>query len=95
MRTEGQAGRELQVHGIGPLVRFLLDHDLVDRLHLLVFPVIVGAGRAPVPDNAHGPGLALDRSRTTGSGVEISVYRPVGRAQFGEVSRPQWPPSHD
>jgi hypothetical protein len=27
------------------IVRFLLEHDLADRLNLLVFPVIVGAGR--------------------------------------------------
>src|SRR5918992_387252 len=38
-------GRELQVHGSGRLVRFLLEYELVDRLNLLVFPVIVGAGR--------------------------------------------------
>jgi dihydrofolate reductase len=38
-------GGELQVHGSGQLVRFLLENDLVDRLNLLVFPVIVGAGR--------------------------------------------------
>jgi dihydrofolate reductase len=78
-------GRELQVHGSGQLVRFLLEHDLVDRLNLLVFPVIVGAGRRLFADSAQTTGLALDRSRTTGSGVEISVYRPLGRAEVGEV----------
>jgi dihydrofolate reductase len=84
-KLKDQEGRELQVHGSGQLVRFLLDHDLVDRLHLLVFPVIVGAGQRLFADNAQATGLALDRSRTTGSGVEISVYRPVGPAQFGSV----------
>jgi dihydrofolate reductase len=78
-------GRELQVHGSGALVRFLLDHDLVDRLNLLVFPVIVGAGRRLFPDSGMATGLALDESRTTGSGVTISVYRPTGRAEFGQV----------
>jgi dihydrofolate reductase len=55
-------GRELQVHGSGTLVRFLLDNDLVDRLNLLVFPVIVGAGRRLFPDQGIATGLAL-RSR--------------------------------
>ena len=78
-------GRELQVHGSGQLVRFLLDHDLVDRLNLLVFPVIVGAGRRLFPENGVATSLALNESRTTPSGVTISVYRPTGRAEFGEV----------
>ena len=78
-------GGELQVHGSGQLVRFLLEHDLVDRLNLLVFPVIVGAGRRLFSDSGIATGLALDESRTTPSGVTISVYRPTGRPEFGEV----------
>ena len=78
-------GRELQVHGSGRLVQFLLDNNLVDRLNLLVFPVIVGAGRRLFPDSGIATGLALDESRTTKSGVTISVYRPTGRPEFGEV----------
>ena len=81
-------GGELQVHGSGQLVRFLLDNELVDRLNLLVFPVIVGAGRRLFPETGIATGLALDESRTTPSGVTISVYRPKGRPEFGtaEVS---------
>jgi len=82
---KGRDGRELQVHGSGALVRFLLENDLVDRLNLLVFPVVVGAGRRLFPDSGIATGLALDESRTTGSGVTVSVYRPTGRPQFGEV----------
>jgi dihydrofolate reductase len=78
-------GRELQVHGSGKLVQYLLDNDLVDRLNLMVFPVIVGAGRRLFPESGPATGLALDESRTTASGVTISVYRPIGRAVFGEV----------
>jgi dihydrofolate reductase len=78
-------GRELQVHGSGKLVQFLLANDLVDRLNLLVFPVIVGAGRRLFPDSGIATGLALEESRTTPSGVAISVYRPSGRPEFGTV----------
>jgi dihydrofolate reductase len=76
-------GRELQVHGSGQLVRFLLANDLVDRLNLMVFPVIVGAGRRLFPDQGIATGLALDESRTTPSGVTISVCRPTGPPEFG------------
>jgi dihydrofolate reductase len=82
---KGREGRELQVHGSGELVRFLLENELVDRLNLLVFPVIVGAGRRLFPESGLATGLALDESRTTPSGVTISVYRPTGRPEFGSA----------
>jgi dihydrofolate reductase len=78
-------GRELQVHGSGRLVQSLLANDLVDRLNLLVFPVIVGAGRRLFPDSGIATGLALEESRNTPSGVAISVYRPRGRPEFGSM----------
>jgi dihydrofolate reductase len=84
-RLKAQPGRELQVHGSGALVRSLLEHDLLDELRLLVFPVIVGAGRRLFPDAGPATGLALAESRATPSGVSILVYRPTGRATFGEV----------
>jgi dihydrofolate reductase len=78
-------GRELQVHGSGQLVRFLLENDLLDHLNLLTFPVIVGAGRRLFPESGIATGLSLDESRTTPSGVTISVYRPTGRPEFGSL----------
>ena len=84
-QLKGRDGRELQVHGSGRLVQSLLANDLVDRLNLIVFPVIVGAGRRLFPESGIATGLALDESRTTPSGVAISVYRPSGRPEFGSV----------
>jgi dihydrofolate reductase len=78
-------GRELQVHGSGRLLRYLLDHDLVDELNLVTFPVIVGAGRRLFADSPIATRLTLEESRTTPSGVTIGVYRTAGRAEFGEI----------
>ena len=65
------------------LVRWLLDHDLVDELTLLTYPVVVGQGRRLFPDS--GPDLALElvESGATASGVTIQVYRTTGRPQYG------------
>lgn len=78
-------GRELQVHGSGELVKLLLERDLVDQLNLLVFPVIVGAGRRLFADSGIATGLTVEEARTTPSGVSILVYRPTGRPAFGSV----------
>src|SRR5215208_7157975 len=74
---------ELQVVGSLSLVRLLLDHDLVDEITLLTYPVVVGQGRRLFPDS--GPDLALElvESRATASGVTIQVYRTAGRPQYG------------
>lgn len=78
-------GREIQVHGSGELLRWLLERDLVDELNLEIFPVVVGAGMRLFPE--HGPthGLTLVESRSTPSGVVLQTYRPEGRAAFADV----------
>jgi dihydrofolate reductase len=77
---------ELQVHGSGALIRWLLDNQLVDELALLICPVVVGQGTRLFPDT--GPDLALDLvdSRSTPKGVTIQVYRPTGRPQYETVT---------
>jgi dihydrofolate reductase len=75
-------GGELQVHGSGVLVRWLLENDLVDEMNLLIVPVVLGQGTRLFPDA--GPDLALELvdSRTDSKGVTTQVYRPAGRPQY-------------
>jgi len=77
---------ELQVHGSGKLIRWLLDNDLVDEMNLLVCPVVVGQGTRLFPDI--GPDIALELvdSRATTKGVTIQVYRPTGRPQYATAT---------
>jgi len=75
-------GGELQVHGSGTLVRWLLENDLVDEMTLIVVPVVLGQGARLFP--ADGPDIALDliESRADSKGVTIQVYRPAGRPTY-------------
>jgi dihydrofolate reductase len=70
---------ELQVHGSGNLIRWLLDNRLVDEIILLIYPMIIGQGTRLFPEN--GPDAALDLvlSQSTPKGVTIQVYQPNGR----------------
>jgi dihydrofolate reductase len=81
-RLTAAPGGELQVHGSGTLVRWLLANDLVDEMTLLVIPVVVGQGVRLFPDD--GPDFALEvlDSRTDSKGVTIQVYRPAGRPDY-------------
>jgi dihydrofolate reductase len=83
---KAKPGGELQVHGSGALVRWLLDHQLVDEITLLVCPVVVGQGTRLFPDT--GPDIALDLvdSRSTPKGVSIQVYRPTGRPKYATAT---------
>jgi len=73
---------ELQVHGSGKLVRWLIDKQLVDEITLLTYPVIIGQGTRLFPDTGRDSALELVESRATSSGVTIQVYRPTGRPQY-------------
>jgi dihydrofolate reductase len=79
---KAKGGGELQVHGSGALVRWLLENDLVDELTLLVCPVIVGEGMRLFPES--GPDLALELvdSQTYPKGTTTQVYRPAGRPEY-------------
>jgi dihydrofolate reductase len=79
---KAKPGGELQVHGSGTLIRWLLERDLVDEMTLVVVPVVLGQGARLFP--ADGPDLALDlvSSRADTKGVTIQVYRPAGRPEY-------------
>jgi dihydrofolate reductase len=81
---KAKPGGELQVHGSGSLTRWLLEHDLVDELNLLVAPVVVGQGTRLFPDS--GPDLALDlvESRVFPKGITLQVYRSAGRPHYAD-----------
>jgi dihydrofolate reductase len=79
---KAKPGGELQVHGSGALIRWLMDHDLVDVINLFTYPVVVGQGTRLFPDTGPDRALELIESQTTPGGVIIQVYRPAGRPEY-------------
>ena len=79
---KAQPGREIQVHGSGVLMRWLLERDLVDELNLRISPVIVGDGLRLFPEKGQSHNLELVDSWSTKTGVLVQAYRPSGRATF-------------
>jgi dihydrofolate reductase len=79
---KAKPGGELQVHGSGALIRWLLENGLVDEMTLLVVPVVLGQGTRLFPDTGPDIALRLVDSRVDSKGVTIQVFRPAGRPEY-------------
>ena len=79
---KAKPGGELQVHGSGALIRWLLENELVDEINLLIVPVVVGQGTRLFPDAGSDIALDLVDSRAFPKGTTLQVYRPTGRPQY-------------
>jgi class 3 adenylate cyclase/dihydrofolate reductase len=75
-KLKARPGRELVVYGSPDLVDELLRHDLVDEYRLLLYPVILGAGKHLFRDRIDTHHLRLEGTRTFSSGVVLLTYVP-------------------
>ena len=65
---------DIVVHGSAQLVQSLIENDLVDELRLMVFPVVLGAGKRLFGETTDKKRLRLSSSTVVGDGVAIQVY---------------------
>ena len=73
-KVRDEVDGDIVVHGSGQLVQTLLENDLVDRWHLMVFPVVLGAGQRLFGETTAKKPLKLVSTETVGDGVTIAVY---------------------
>ena len=59
------------------LVRTLLEHDLVDELRLMVYPVVLGAGERLFGETSDKKPMRLIDTKTIGDGLAFLTYQPV------------------
>src|SRR3954447_8022214 len=71
--------RDIVVHGSPQLAQTLIEHGLVDELRLMVYPVIVGAGKRLFAGTSRKQNLHLVDTKTFGDGIHVLVYRPANR----------------
>jgi dihydrofolate reductase len=58
------------------LVQALLEHDLLDELRLMLFPVVLGSGKRLFTASGKKP-LQLTDAKTVGAGIQVLTYRPA------------------
>ena len=70
-------GKDILVAGSAQLVQTLMDHDLVDELRLMVFPVVLGKGKRLFNNTNDKHGLQLVEAKPVGTeGVLTLIYHP-------------------
>ena len=78
-RLRDEHSGDIVVHGSAQLAQTLLEHDLVDELRLMVFPVVLGSGKRLFGDMADKKTLRLVDSKVVGDGVAILTYQQQAR----------------
>lgn len=73
-KLKDQVDGVILVAGSAQLVQGLVEHDLVDELRLMVFPVLLGSGKRLFGEHADKKPLRLVDSRTVGDGIELQTY---------------------
>jgi dihydrofolate reductase len=76
-RLKQEQDGDIVVHGSPQLVQTLLDHDLVDELRLMVFPVVLGSGKRLFGETSDKKPLRLTDTKVVGDGVAILTYQPA------------------
>jgi dihydrofolate reductase len=86
-RLKREMNGDLVVHGSIRLARTLVEHDLVDELRLMVYPVVLGSGERLFGETSDKRPLRLVATGTVGDGVAILTYQPVRDAAQGVAER--------
>jgi dihydrofolate reductase len=73
-KLRDEADGDVVVHGSAQLAQALIEHDLVDELRLMVFPVVLGPGKRLFGDPGEKKTLRLVDSKVVGDGVVMLTY---------------------
>ncbi len=85
-RLKEADGPEIQVHGSCNLIQTLLKNNLLDELHLWIFPVAIGKGKRLFGEGIDPSGFKLIDSKASSTGVIIATYAQAGELKTGSFA---------
>jgi dihydrofolate reductase len=76
-RLKRELHGEIVVYASAQLVHTLMEHDLVDEVRLMVYPVVLGEGERLFGETSDMRPMRLVDARTVGDGLALLTYRAV------------------
>ena len=84
-KLKNSEGSDIKVWGSSELIHLLLEHGLVDELHLRIFPIILGKGKKLFDNSSVPSAFVLTESVVTTKGVFIAHYKRTGEVTQTET----------
>lgn len=89
VRTIKEAHDETHVIGSGDLIQTLLRSELVDRINLWLYPIVLGEGKRLFGEGAVPAAMKLVQTAMFPSGTVLLVYEAAGKPTYGNMARPE------
>lgn len=74
---------DIVVYASFQLLRTLIEHDLVDELRLMIYPVVLGTGQRLFGEISDKKPMRLVDTRTIGDDIPFLTYEPAGTGSVG------------
>lgn len=84
-KLRAEDGPNLWVWGSGNLIQTLLANDLVNTMHILTYPLVIGSGKRLFEEGARPQGFKMIDSKISPAGVVIATYEPAGMFKMGTI----------
>lgn len=78
-------GPDLFVWGSGNLIQTLLEHDLIDKMHILTYPITIGSGKKLFAEGTKPQAFKIADSVVSPTGVIVATYEPTGMFKTGTI----------
>ena len=76
-RLKQDVNGDIVVYASFHLLRTLMEHDLVDELRLMIYPVVLGAGERLFGETSEKKPMRLLDTGTVGDSIAFLTYQPV------------------
>lgn len=94
-KVKEEDGRDLVIQGSTTLYPQLLERGLLDRLVLMIAPIILGAGKRLFGEGTPPGTLKLVEQRISAGGLVMATYEPAGPLKTGSFATPQKPSAQE
>ena len=77
-KLKQEDGKDLWVWGSGNLIQTLLKHNLINRMHIWIYPITIGNGKKLFAEGTQPTQWKLVSSQISTTGVLLGTYEPAG-----------------